>query len=89
METNWSAHGSKSVDEALRILRTPEELHDELERYRDVFGETHFDISNLLQLYDVQAKLLIAEHLGNAPEQLVHELAVASGKITFGIVKSV
>lgn len=89
METNWSAHGSKSVDEALRILRTPEELKDELDKYQDVFGETRFNISNLLQLYDVQAKLLIAEHLGNAPEQLAHELAIASGKITFGIVKSV
>ena len=53
----------------------PKDLKGELEEYQKILGK-EFGIDDLLKIYDIRARALMAGCILDAPEILVHELTI-------------
>ena len=70
----WNRTGLKEIEQELDLLK-PEELVEEIAKYRKVIVD--FNLDYLLKIYDIKAKLILAANVLDMPEQLTHELALA------------
>lgn len=79
--SDWRAWGAERRYEFEKTL-TPESLLDDLERYGGYFGKD-FDMPELLELRRIQALVLIAEAINDAPEFLLDQIGIALSEPKF------
>lgn len=72
MFNEWILNGEKRR-EAFEKELTPQGLFDELADYKKCFGD-EFGIKELLYLWDIRSKAMIAEAINDAPEFLMDQV---------------
>lgn len=70
----FSLFGNRNKSEFMEYM-SPDNLYDEMMRYRDKFGKS-FGISDMLKIKEIESRALIAEAIEDAPEFLFHQLAL-------------
>lgn len=79
--SEWCLYGDDIREKFERRLE-PENLEDELMKYKAVFGE-EFGLKELLTIQDLRVKALIAEAINNVQEFLLDQIGKAMNSYEF------
>lgn len=79
--SEWCLYGNE-IREKYESRLEPENLEDELIRYKEVFGE-EFGVKELLTVQNLRVKALIAEAINNVPEFLLDQVGKARNSYEF------